>query len=474
MNKIIQFGLIMMLLSASIGVLHYVDDVRYAQIRAGNQEYRLAGGPVSAGSQGSSSSESSESSASRSSSGSAQTASSSSVPTSGSCVVKVEAPSVVRPDEVFDVSVIAENIPSESDEGEGLYGWEFVLRWTPDAICCVSEAVNWGLWPACLGPWVGSPIDNAHGTYHQCLTARNPSESIAGTFWLANLTFRTVDHPARFETGLNLTNAAGLTYVLLTKLGSDIPHYYVSGHVRINGLSSNSTSRNPQEPGYDEEVEVSVDTSGIVINETAQVSQAFLSYEVDSVCRNVSMNRHDTKFKATIPAHPYGKTVQYEISAGDANGNWGKSNTFSYTVIDAKAPEIASANLEPACPYPYVPSNITRASEPTLIKAAIGEPANASGMAVALLSYRTEGSGWWNTTMTYTLTSGFWTVVIPGQAGNTTVEFRIAAYDKAGNEAVYTGFFTVRSLSTGDINGDGFVDATDTEILSEHLGEISP
>ena len=38
--------------------------------------------------------------------------------------------------------------------------------------------------------------------------------------------------------------------------------------------------------------------------------------------------------------------------------------------------------------------------------------------------------------MTYDEASGLWNVIIPQQPHNTTVQFQIAAYDKAGNMAI--------------------------------------
>ncbi len=473
MKKVIQYGAILVLLVISLGILYYVDDIRYAQIRAGNQGY-YGGRPGGYLSGGSSSSGSSASNTATSSSGLAQTSSSDSEPTSESCVLRVESPSVVPPNSTFSVSIIAENIPFAQDNGDGmLYGWELVLKWNPDVVVCTTEMVNLDVWQAFLGPWVISPIDNTIGSYHQSLTARAPSAPVAGTFWLANLTFATADTPINFETDLNLTHASGYVYCLLDRESNEIRHYYVGGHVEINGFYLDSIMRTPAIPSVGDEVKVSFKETDIITDDTAKISYAFLSYSTDLAWHNVSMNKYGCTFEAIIPAYPFGTIVQYEISANDTNGNSYWSNTYSYTIIDSRAPEIAIVVLEPTCPYPYVPSNMTRSNEPTLVKANISELGGAGGVAAVYLSYRVDGSEWWNTTMVYASESDLWAVIVPGQAGNTTVEFRVVAYDKAGNEAIYSALFTVTALSVGDINGDGNVDASDLDLLNAHLWQPS-
>ncbi|RLI40074.1 hypothetical protein DRO69_13415 [Candidatus Bathyarchaeota archaeon] len=130
--------------------------------------------------------------------------------------------------ETFEISVIAENIP----EDNGMYGWEIVLNWNPNAINCTGEEINFGVWPAFLGPWVTDPIDNDNGEYHQSLTARYPSEPVNGTYWLVNLTFVITQEPspgATITSDLDLNPAEGYIYCLVNFDGEEIPHNFVNG-----------------------------------------------------------------------------------------------------------------------------------------------------------------------------------------------------------------------------------------------------
>jgi len=130
----------------------------------------------------------------------------------------------------FTISIIAENIVNQ--EG-GMYGWEFWLYWTPGIINCTGETLNLNFWAAGnSGPLVATPIDNTAGTYHQGLAARAPSNPVTGTYWLVNLTFKIVA-PAPYmgvaSTPLTLGPPAGMTYCLVDKTATEIPHDYVNG-----------------------------------------------------------------------------------------------------------------------------------------------------------------------------------------------------------------------------------------------------
>jgi hypothetical protein len=215
-----------------------------------------------------------------------------------------------------------------------------------------------------------------------------------------------------------------------------------------------SVSRIPITPNYDEDVVV----TAIII----ALDQAWLSYTDGITWYNLSMNKFDTTFNATIPAQRYGTAVQYKIYANDTSGNWDESSTYSYTVGDSVAPEIIAVQWKPTCPYPYVPSNITRTNEPTSITANVTEPINASGMAKVLLSYRVDSGAWWNTSMIFNSTTTLWTVTIPGQSNDTNiVEFFVQAYDVAGNLNISTTYsYQIEHLPIGDINGDGMSELT--------------
>lgn len=183
-----------------------------------------------------------------------------------------------------------------------------------------------------------------------------------------------------------------------------------------------SPSRTPVTPNYNEDVAVSVAITG-----DAEVDQVLLFYTYDLTWQNVSMTKVDDTFNAAIPSQPYMTLVQYRIYTNDTNGNWYTSSTYSYTVSDMFPPEIVEVDWTPEQPS---------ANDTVRVVANITEPADASGVGKVLFSFRDCFGQWWNTTMTYDGVSALWSVIIPQQPHNTTVQFQIAAYDKAGNMAI--------------------------------------
>jgi hypothetical protein len=128
----------------------------------------------------------------------------------------------------FTISVIAENV-------SGLYGWEFVLTWTPGVINCTKQACNMLIWGEdnALGPWMTHPIDNVAGEYHQSVTATSPGTPQTGTFWLVNVTFYTILGQGNLTT-LHLQKAEGYTaYCLIDDSANEIPHLYQDGNVDV-------------------------------------------------------------------------------------------------------------------------------------------------------------------------------------------------------------------------------------------------
>jgi hypothetical protein len=143
------------------------------------------------------------------------------------CSAIVEVAAEVQPSTSFNVSIIAENIPTP-----GMYGWELILSWTPGKINYTAETLNYDFWPSNGGPMVSDPADNTAGTYHQALSARNPSNPVTGTYWLVNVTFLPIAGACN-STSLTLGPAPGLTYLLVDKTATEIPHLWVSGSTHI-------------------------------------------------------------------------------------------------------------------------------------------------------------------------------------------------------------------------------------------------
>jgi len=162
---------------------------------------------------------------------------------------------------------------------------------------------------------------------------------------------------------------------------------------------------------------------------------------------------------------------------------------------DNVSPEIFVTSPHPyngTSPAPYVLWTkfdyypMVRVNEPVCVSVNItdNESPLPSGVDKVFLSYRVDGGEWWSITMTlammYNETSGRWVAIIPGQQTpektNSTVEFFIQAYDKAGNMARSPkdgGYhsYQVKWLPIGDITGDGIVDISDVYTAAIHFGE---
>jgi len=104
------------------------------------------------------------------------------------------------------------------------------------------------------------------------------------------------------------------------------------------------------------------------------------------------------------------------------NGNF----TFAPAPPDTTPPTIATPTQTPVSPV--------NANTSVAVSANITDGVGGSGVKNATLSYTANNLTWANVTMA--LSSGVWTGTIPGQVNGTTVQYKIIAYDIAGNVAV--------------------------------------
>jgi hypothetical protein len=155
--------------------------------------------------------------------------------------------------------------------------------------------------------------------------------------------------------------------------------------------------------------------------------------------------------------------------------------------VDIIPPEITAINWTRTRPVDkndtYDPTALwpqPRINEPVRVSVNVTDDSSPfpSGVDKVLLFYRVNGGEWWNTTMPllkmYSPMSGNWTTMIPPEPGNSTVEFYIVAYDKAGNiKQSSTLTYQVRDLPPADVNGDGTVDIKDILLVTKHYGEGS-
>jgi len=152
-----------------------------------------------------------------------------------------------------------------------------------------------------------------------------------------------------------------------------------------------------------------------------------------------------------------------------AHHQWGVEETSD----DKTPPNFHYVQWRGLAPYPYLPSTTVRANEPVLINVNVTD--NLDGILEVVASYRINTGAWWNTTMQYNETEDNYQATIPGQRGNTTVEFYITASDAVGNKnASQLQIYGVQPLITGDLDGDGDVDIYDIVMAADNYGKTYP
>jgi hypothetical protein len=180
-------------------------------------------------------------------------------------------------------------------------------------------------------------------------------------------------------------------------------------------------------------------------------------------------------FIMTFQAVALGNTwINFTYTAlGDPEGFFIAHNSENTTIsVTNPPPEISSVKFNGTSPYPYTHAAFIRPNEPVKVTANITYWNSPS---LTKLCYRTDSSSWWNTTMSYNSTSNLWQTIIPGQSGDSTVEFFIIATDTHGYSTTSSTYsYHVRPLLLGDVNGDGKVDILDVVLITGHYGERYP
>jgi hypothetical protein len=177
-------------------------------------------------------------------------------------------------------------------------------------------------------------------------------------------------------------------------------------------------------------------------------------------------------FRAIAQA-PCSTSIRFTYSIlGDQGGNNINYTSKNAVVTIIGPPTILSVGFKGTSPYPYVPEPFIRPNEPIMIKANISYAYSPSA---TILYYSVNKGSPWTTLLNFNSTTGLWQIVIPGQQGNSTVQFYILATDIYGETTSSSTYqFNVKPLLPGDVNGDGQVNILDVIVVTSHYGSKYP
>jgi hypothetical protein len=180
-----------------------------------------------------------------------------------------------------------------------------------------------------------------------------------------------------------------------------------------------SVLRLPENPAYNDSVTV----LALVTDVGSGVRGVVLSYFNGTVWANATMTLKEGLYSASIPAFAYSTVVKYRVDALDWAGNRATSDLDSYTVSDPYAPVIGDPSWTPEEPDANV--DIT-------VNAIVAEPTGSSGVRNVTLLFKNKTLDW--TAVPMTLANEAWTAKLSNQQ-DTLIDFKITAYDNAGNLA---------------------------------------
>jgi len=195
----------------------------------------------------------------------------------------------------------------------------------------------------------------------------------------------------------------------------------------------------PDKPNYDDYVVV----LAYVTDCKSGVANVTLNYSTDLGEEfNLTMIKTDGFYMAEIPPQPYNTNVTYMVYAWDKAGNLAVSPIHSYVVGDFYPPIITYIERVPAEP---------NYNETVLVLVNATEPPSASGITELILTYN-NGTDWVNVTMI--IREGLYAALIPEFPYGTVVQYRVYAFDVAGNWAsvdVYSYTVQDRFLPVAEI-----------------------
>jgi uncharacterized membrane protein len=180
-----------------------------------------------------------------------------------------------------------------------------------------------------------------------------------------------------------------------------------------------SVLRLPENPAYNDSVTV----LALVTDVGSGVRSVVLSYFNGVDWADATMTLKEGLYSASIPAFAYSTAVKYRVDAYDFAGNQATSDLDAYTVSDPYSPVIGDPSWMPEEPDANV--DIT-------FKVTVTEPTGSSGVRNATLWFKSKTLDW--TAVPMTFANGTWTAKLSNQS-DTSIDFKITAYDYAGNSA---------------------------------------
>ncbi|MHA2142619.1 MAG: hypothetical protein ACXADD_14100 [Candidatus Thorarchaeota archaeon] len=165
-----------------------------------------------------------------------------------------------------------------------------------------------------------------------------------------------------------------------------------------------------------------------------------LTYSNTSGNYDVAMVDSGATYDGVIPNHAPDSFVDYWVTVEDGDGNSVQSSTDTFHFAagpgpDTLGPSITSVNENPASPT---------SSDSVTVSATVQD---GSGVNTVTLQYKVDSGSWNNVSMS--ASGNTYTGVIPAQAADSLITYRIVATDMVGNEAISgENSYTVASGTT--------------------------
>jgi len=91
----------------------------------------------------------------------------------------------------------------------------------------------------------------------------------------------------------------------------------------------------------------------------------------------------------------------------------------------------------------------------------------------AIFSCHDTYGQWWNTSMVFNSTTGFWEAIVPPQLVNDVIEFHVVVFDSEGNMTLSKLYsYDVKIMMAEDINRDGKIDIYDVARVAKLFGTV--